>query len=73
VLLRRRGRPLRILLAPVGLVSVVGLATYGSTRFRAAAEVPLVVLGAVALDAGASVALARRRRARGDTPDAVPA
>jgi hypothetical protein len=76
VLLRRRGKPLRILLAPVALVSVVALLTYGSTRFRAAAEVPLVVLGAVALDAAASAALARRRSGRADgaaEPDAVAA
>jgi 4-amino-4-deoxy-L-arabinose transferase-like glycosyltransferase len=70
LLLRRRGRPLRVLLAPIVLVSVVGFLTYGSTRFRAAAEVPLVVLGAVALDAGAAALLARRRRS---AESAVPA
>jgi hypothetical protein len=49
VALRRRGRPLRILIAPIVLVTVVAAATYGSTRFRAAAEPPLVVLASVAL------------------------
>lgn len=49
LLLRRRGQPLRILVAPFVLVTVVAAMTYGSTRFRAAAEVPLVVLAAVTL------------------------
>ena len=49
VLLRRRGRPLRILVAPLVLVTVVAATTYGSTRFRAAAEPPIVVLASVAL------------------------
>jgi 4-amino-4-deoxy-L-arabinose transferase-like glycosyltransferase len=48
VVLRRRGHPLRILVAPLVLVTVVAALTYGSTRFRAAAEVPLVVLASVA-------------------------
>lgn len=51
VLLRRRGRPLLILLAPVALVTLVAIATYGVTRFRFAAEPSFVVLGAVAVDA----------------------
>ena len=51
VLLRRRGRPLLILLAPVVLVTLVAIATYGVTRFRFAAEPSFVVLGAVAVDA----------------------
>ena len=49
VALRRRGQPLRLLLAPVVLVALVAAASYGSTRFRVAAEVPVVVLAAVAL------------------------
>jgi 4-amino-4-deoxy-L-arabinose transferase-like glycosyltransferase len=72
VLLRRRGRPLSILVAPVVLVSLVAVASYGSTRFRAAAEVPLVVLAAVTLDAGAARAIERRRR-RASTPARQPA
>ena len=51
VLLRRRGRPVLILLAPVALVTLVAVATYGVTRFRFAAEPSFVVLGAVAVDA----------------------
>lgn len=65
VVLRRRGRPLRLLLALPLLVSLVAVASYGSTRFRAAAEVTLVVLAAVTLEAAARRAQAgRRARAR---------
>jgi 4-amino-4-deoxy-L-arabinose transferase-like glycosyltransferase len=60
VMLRRRGQPPAILLAPVLLVSLVALASYGSTRFRAAAEVAIVVLAAVAIDAVATAIRARR-------------
>src|SRR5436190_3114993 len=49
VLLRRRGQPLRILLAPFVLVVLVSLGAYGFTRFRIAAEPALVVLAAVSL------------------------
>jgi len=49
VALRRRGQPLRMLVAPLVLVTLVSAATYGTTRFRAAAEVPIVVLASVAL------------------------
>jgi 4-amino-4-deoxy-L-arabinose transferase-like glycosyltransferase len=58
--LRRRGRPLRILLAPILLVTITCALTYGGIRLRAAAEVPLVVLAA----AGAPVAWARVRARR---------
>ena len=58
VLLRRRGKPVLILLAPIALVTLVAIATYGVTRFRFAAEPSFVVLGAVAVDA----LLARIRR-----------
>jgi hypothetical protein len=51
VLLRRRGRDLWILLAPIVMVTLVGMATYGTTRFRMAAEPSLVLLAAVTLDA----------------------
>jgi len=57
VVLRRRGRPLRVLVAPLVLVTLVAALTYGSSRFRAAADVPLTVLAAVGL-----AALLRRRR-----------
>jgi hypothetical protein len=59
VLLRRRGEPLGILLAPFALVVVVSILGYGTPRFRAPAEVPLLVLAAVAL-----VGLAARLRER---------
>jgi hypothetical protein len=57
VVLRRRGQPLRILLAPFALVVIVAAVGYGTTRFRVPAEVPIVVLAAVAL-----AALVERRR-----------
>jgi 4-amino-4-deoxy-L-arabinose transferase-like glycosyltransferase len=52
VVLRRRDAPLWLLAAPVVLVTLVGATSYGSTRFRVAAEIPIVVLGSVALVAG---------------------
>ena len=58
-LLRRRGRPLAILLVPLAMVTLTALLTYGSTRFRFAAEPSIVVLAAVAVDA----LMSRRRSA----------
>jgi hypothetical protein len=55
--LGRRRQPLAILLVPVAMVTLTALLTYGSTRFRFAAEPSIVVLAAVAVDA-----LLRRRR-----------
>jgi 4-amino-4-deoxy-L-arabinose transferase-like glycosyltransferase len=52
VVLRRRRERLWILVAPLAMVSITALITYGSTRFRFAAEPALLVLGAVAVDAG---------------------
>jgi 4-amino-4-deoxy-L-arabinose transferase-like glycosyltransferase len=46
--LRRRRRPLLVLLAPVYLVTFTSLTGYGTTRFRYAAEISLVVLAGVA-------------------------
>jgi 4-amino-4-deoxy-L-arabinose transferase-like glycosyltransferase len=54
--LRRRGHVLAILLAPAVMVTITALLSYGSTRFRFAAEPSIVVLAAVAADA-----LVRRR------------
>jgi 4-amino-4-deoxy-L-arabinose transferase-like glycosyltransferase len=51
LVLRRRRQPLFILLAPFLLVVVVSVTAYGILRFRAPADVALVVLAAVALDA----------------------
>jgi 4-amino-4-deoxy-L-arabinose transferase-like glycosyltransferase len=64
VLLRRRRQDteLLVLAAPVALVLLVAVTTYGSTRFRFAAEPGLVVLGAVAVDAAIGLLLAERRR-----------
>jgi 4-amino-4-deoxy-L-arabinose transferase-like glycosyltransferase len=58
VMLRRRGEPLGILLAPFALVVVVSIFGYGTPRFRVPAEIPLVVLAAVAL---AAIGPSRRR------------
>jgi 4-amino-4-deoxy-L-arabinose transferase-like glycosyltransferase len=49
--LRRRRVPLWIMLAPFVVVCVTVLVTYGNQRFREAADVSLVVLAAVGLDA----------------------
>jgi 4-amino-4-deoxy-L-arabinose transferase-like glycosyltransferase len=49
-LLRRRGVGIWILLMPFVVVSVTALVTYGNVRFRESAELPLVVLAAVAID-----------------------
>ena len=47
--MRRDGRPLSILLAPVILVVLATMASYGSFRFRIAADVAIVLLAAYAL------------------------
>ena len=52
VVLRRRRRALYPLLAFVAIVVVATATTYGETRLRAAAEVSLVLLAAVGIDAG---------------------
>jgi 4-amino-4-deoxy-L-arabinose transferase-like glycosyltransferase len=62
VVLRRRRRELLVLLAPVVLVVLVALVTYGTTRFRFAAEPSSCVLAAVALTA----ALRRPEHAAGE-------
>lgn len=51
LLLRRRREPLRLLLAPVAMVVIVSVLGYGTTRFRAPADVVLVVLAAAAVGA----------------------
>jgi 4-amino-4-deoxy-L-arabinose transferase-like glycosyltransferase len=56
--LRRREIPAWILLAPLVVVSVTALLTYGNVRFREPAELSVVVLAAVGIDA-----LWRRRSA----------
>ena len=59
VVLRRRGKQLRILLIPVVFVTLVAALSYGSTRFRVAAEPSIVVLASV----GLAAAWAKVRRA----------
>lgn len=49
LVLRRRGEPLRILLAPVAMVLLSAVVFYGVTRLRHAADIVIVVLAAVAL------------------------
>jgi 4-amino-4-deoxy-L-arabinose transferase-like glycosyltransferase len=51
VILRRRGTPVFPLLAFPVIVMVAVAVTYGFTRFRASAEVPIALLAAVAIDA----------------------
>jgi hypothetical protein len=49
-LLRRRGVPVWIVLAPFVTVTLTSVLAYGQIRFRHSAELSLVVLAAVALD-----------------------
>jgi len=58
-LLRRRPLELAILLTPVALVTFIAAFGYGTVRFRAPAEVPLVVLASVALVRAAGALRAR--------------
>ena len=67
-LLRRRRQPLAILLVPLAMVTLTALLTYGSTRFRFAAEPSIVVLAAVAVDALAAPAPERGVSDRLDFP-----
>ena len=70
VVLRRRRRPrLAPLLAPVLMVTITAMTSYGEIRFRAAAEATIVVLAALACRRAAAPTTAGRdhlaRRARG--------
>ena len=49
LVMRARREPLSILLAPPLLVTITTLTGYGTTRFRHAAEMSIVVLASVAL------------------------
>jgi 4-amino-4-deoxy-L-arabinose transferase-like glycosyltransferase len=51
LVLRRRGIGIWIMVAPFVVVSLTALLTYGNQRFREPADIALVVLAAVALDA----------------------
>jgi 4-amino-4-deoxy-L-arabinose transferase-like glycosyltransferase len=68
---RRRSFGLLVLLAPVAMVLLVAIVTYGGTRFRFAAEPSLVVLAAVALVAIGERLLSGPRRELG-VPEAAP-
>ena len=72
LLRRRRERALLVLLAPVASVILVAIATYGSTRFRFAAEPSLVVLGAVSVDTLLGLARARRSPASATATSVSP-
>lgn len=61
--LRRRRVPLSPLLAPVIAVSLAAIVFYGTTRFRAAAEPSLVLLGSVGLVALFTMVSRRRHPA----------
>jgi 4-amino-4-deoxy-L-arabinose transferase-like glycosyltransferase len=52
VVLRRRAEPLGILIAPIVFVTLVAALSYGSTRFRVAAEPSIVVLASLGFAAG---------------------
>ena len=67
LLLRRRSRPLLPLVAPVVLVAAISVTAWGIPRFRAAAEVPLVICAGVALTALSS---SGRRGPSGAAPGA---
>ena len=50
ILLRRRGQPVSLLIAPVVLVTLTSALTYGTSRFRAAADVAIALMAAIAVD-----------------------
>ncbi len=67
VILRRRRQPIYPLMAMVIVPTLTAFVTYGSNRFRSEAEVAIVVLAAVTLDAAWS-SLAGRPRRSGRVP-----
>ncbi len=74
VALRRRRVPVFPLLAFIVNVALTVAVTFGETRYRALAEVPLVLSGAVGIDVLVSWVNARRRsRAPARIPISVPA
>jgi hypothetical protein len=62
--MRRRAGPLAILLAPVALAVGTTLIAFGYPRFRYAADVSLIVLAAVLVDAAVAARQAADRRRR---------
>jgi Dolichyl-phosphate-mannose-protein mannosyltransferase len=69
VVLRRRRIPVFPLAALPVIVLISLTIAFGITRFRAIAEAALVVLAAVAIDAGLRMLHARRRAVAGDAAD----
>lgn len=61
LVLRRRGVPVIVLAAPFAVVAFTGVTGYGVPRLRHMAEIPLVVLAAVGVDA-----FVRRRQERSE-------
>jgi hypothetical protein len=51
VLLRRRGRPIIPIVAQIAMVAITAVLAYGTVRFRMPADVVLIVLVGVTLDA----------------------
>ena len=70
VLLRRRRRPILPLVAQIAMVAITAVLAYGTVRFRMPADVALVVLVGVALDALFGSARFRGTRLRSRAPDA---
>jgi hypothetical protein len=60
VLLRRRRRPIVPIVAQIAMVAITAVLAYGTVRFRMPADVVLVVLVGVALDALLGSTLVRR-------------
>ena len=73
VRLRRRAVPLTPLLAPFAIVALVAALFYGLVRLRVPAEVPLVVLAAVGVEAAVARARGRGAAAAPGTPGGPPA
>jgi asparagine N-glycosylation enzyme membrane subunit Stt3 len=65
VLLRRRRRPILPLVAQLAMVAITAVLAYGTVRFRMPADVVLVVLVGVALDALLGTRRFRRTRVPG--------
>jgi 4-amino-4-deoxy-L-arabinose transferase-like glycosyltransferase len=75
VILYRRRAPLWPLLAPILTVAITVATTFGSTRYRAPADVSIALLAAVTIGAVLDTALTPRRRAvprASDTEVRVP-
>jgi 4-amino-4-deoxy-L-arabinose transferase-like glycosyltransferase len=71
VILRRRRVPISPLVAPVLVATLSAVLAFGNPRYRAEADIALVVLAAVALDAALDAWLGRRPRDRAASVDGV--